>query len=63
MSRITMTSCLRRIFQFPAGLQNICKTFYFAGISKIFTNTIKIVYLEYNNENAVNYFSTTFKVA
>ena len=62
-----MNSCLeiimsRRIFQNPAGLQSI-KICNFADISKILTNTIKVIYLEIKNKNANTYFSTTFQVA
>ena len=41
-------------FQNPAGLRSIT-IFNFADISKIFTNTVKIIYLEIYNENAIQY--------
>ena len=43
---------LQRIFQNPAGLRGN-KVFNFADISKIFTNTINVIYLNINNENAI----------
>ena len=42
----------QRIFQNAAGLRSIT-IFNFDNISEIFTNTIKVTYLENDNENAV----------
>ena len=39
-------------FQNPAGLRSIT-IFSFAGISKIFTNTVKVINLEINSKNAI----------
>ena len=39
-------------FQNPAGLWSIT-IFNFAGISKIFTNTVKVINLEINSKNAI----------
>ena len=37
-------------------------SFHFTDISKTFTKTVKVIYLEINNENAIIYFKLTFKV-
>ena len=62
-----MASCLeiitsRNIFQNTARLRSIT-SFKFTGIIKLFTNTIKVMYLEINNEKAFICLNTTFKVA
>ena len=41
-------------FQNPGGLGRIT-IFNFAAISKIFSNTIKIIYLDIYNENAIQH--------
>ena len=40
----------RKIFQNPASLRGIT-ILNFANISKIFANTIKVIYLEVSNKN------------
>ena len=43
---------VKKNFKNPAGLR-IITIFNFAGISKIFTNTVKVINLEINNKNAI----------
>ena len=43
---------VKKNFKIPAGLR-IITIFNFAGISKIFTNTVKVINLEINNKNAI----------